>query len=209
MTTVRTICTRALRRSGLVSNVQQPSAEDMATAKAVLNEMVRGWKANGVDILLQANFELDDEFTFWVPPLNATAEQLASLSYQGTWNASTNSPALASSAGTIGYAYRVSTAGSTTLDDVTSWAVNDWAFYTGVEWLKGFPSTAFDGGIIAMLAFKIADEFGTQASAQTALDAREAWRTILPYYAMPPLASFDTAITDLPSRESVSLYSDL
>ena len=52
------------------------------------------------------------------------------LSYQGTWNASTNSPALASGVGTPGYYYIVSTAGSTNLDGITDWAVGDWAVFS-------------------------------------------------------------------------------
>jgi len=41
------------------------------------------------------------------------------LSYQGTWNASTNTPTLTSSVGVNGYYYIVSTAGSTNLDGIT------------------------------------------------------------------------------------------
>ena len=52
------------------------------------------------------------------------------LSYQGTWNANTNSPALASGVGTPGYYYIVSTAGSTNLDGITDWAVGDWAVFS-------------------------------------------------------------------------------
>jgi hypothetical protein len=52
------------------------------------------------------------------------------LSYQGTWNASTNAPTLASGVGTAGYYYIVSVAGSTNLDGITSWAVGDWAVFS-------------------------------------------------------------------------------
>ena len=52
------------------------------------------------------------------------------LSYQGTWNASTNSPSLASGVGTPGYYYIVSTAGSTNLDGITDWAIGDWAVFS-------------------------------------------------------------------------------
>ena len=58
------------------------------------------------------------------------------LSFQGTWNASTNTPALASSIGTNGYYYVVSVAGSTNLNGVTDWAVGDWAIYNGTAWQK-------------------------------------------------------------------------
>jgi hypothetical protein len=58
------------------------------------------------------------------------------LTYQGTWNASTNTPTLASGVGTKGYYYVVSVAGTTVLDGINSWAVGDWAIYDGTEWGK-------------------------------------------------------------------------
>ena len=58
------------------------------------------------------------------------------VSYQGTWDASANSPALASGTGTKGYYYVVSVAGSTNLDGVTSWNIGDWAIYNGTAWQK-------------------------------------------------------------------------
>jgi hypothetical protein len=58
------------------------------------------------------------------------------LSYQGAWNASTNSPTLTSSVGTNGYYYVVSVAGSTNLNGITDWQVGDWAIYNGTIWQK-------------------------------------------------------------------------
>jgi hypothetical protein len=52
------------------------------------------------------------------------------LTYQGTWNADTNSPTLSSGSGTPGYYYIVSVAGSTDLDGITDWAVGDWAVFS-------------------------------------------------------------------------------
>ena len=52
------------------------------------------------------------------------------LIYQGTWNASTNSPTLSSGSGTPGYYYIVSVAGSTNLDGITDWQVGDWAVFS-------------------------------------------------------------------------------
>ena len=56
--------------------------------------------------------------------------------YQGTWNASTNSPTLTSGTGTKGYYYVVSVAGSTNLDGETLWGVGDWAVFNGTIWQK-------------------------------------------------------------------------
>lgn len=56
--------------------------------------------------------------------------------YQGTWNASTNSPTLVSSTGTKGHYYVVSVAGSTNLDGITDWKIGDWAIFNGTTWEK-------------------------------------------------------------------------
>ena len=56
--------------------------------------------------------------------------------YQGTWNASTNTPTLTSGVGTKGYYYVVSVAGTTNLDGETLWGVGDWAVFNGTIWQK-------------------------------------------------------------------------
>lgn len=58
------------------------------------------------------------------------------LSYQGTWNASTNTPTLASGTGTNGYYYVVGTSGSTNLDGISDWVAGDWALFNGTVWQK-------------------------------------------------------------------------
>ena len=58
------------------------------------------------------------------------------LSYQGTWNASTNTPTLTSSVGVNGYYYIVATAGSTNLNGITDWQIGDWLMFNGSVWQK-------------------------------------------------------------------------
>jgi len=58
------------------------------------------------------------------------------LNYQGTWNASTNTPTLVSSVGTKGYYYVVDVAGSTNLNGITDWQIGDWAIFNGTVWQK-------------------------------------------------------------------------
>ena len=58
------------------------------------------------------------------------------LNYQGTWNATTNSPTLTSSVGTKGYYYVVDVAGTTNLNGITDWQVGDWAIFNGTVWQK-------------------------------------------------------------------------
>ena len=58
------------------------------------------------------------------------------VNYQGTWNASTNTPTLTSSVGTKGFYYVVSVAGTTNLNGITDWQVGDWAIFNGSAWQK-------------------------------------------------------------------------
>jgi len=71
-----------------------------------------------------------------VPISQLPAAVIGALSYQGTWNASTNTPTLTSSVGTKGYYYVVNVAGSTNLNGITDWQIGDWAVYNGSAWQK-------------------------------------------------------------------------
>jgi len=71
-----------------------------------------------------------------VPLSQIPASIQGGVSYQGTWNASTNTPTLTNGVGTKGYYYVVSVAGNTNLDGITSWNVGDWAIFNGTVWQK-------------------------------------------------------------------------
>ena len=59
------------------------------------------------------------------------------MEYQGTWNASTNSPTLADGTGSTGDVYRVGTAGSANLGSGSiSFVVGDYCIYNGTIWQK-------------------------------------------------------------------------
>jgi predicted heme/steroid binding protein len=58
------------------------------------------------------------------------------LQYQGTWNASTNTPNITSGVGSDGYFYIVSVAGNTTIDGNTGWEVGDWIVFHDTTWEK-------------------------------------------------------------------------
>jgi hypothetical protein len=60
------------------------------------------------------------------------------MKYQGTWDASANTPALTSppASTTKGFYYVVSTAGSTSLSGIAEWKVGDWAVSNGASWDK-------------------------------------------------------------------------
>jgi hypothetical protein len=68
--------------------------------------------------------------------VSSITNAIGALNYKGTWNASTNSPALASGVGTKGDYYVVSVAGSTALDGISNWGVGDWAAYNGAAWQR-------------------------------------------------------------------------
>lgn len=68
--------------------------------------------------------------------ISSITNAIGAVNYQGTWNASVNSPALASGVGTKGDYYVVSTAGSTNLDGLTTWYVGDWAVFNGSVWQR-------------------------------------------------------------------------
>jgi hypothetical protein len=70
-------------------------------------------------------------------PLTQLPEAVAgALSYQGTWNATTNAPALANGVGTKGFYYKVSVAGNTTIDTMNNWTVGDLIVFNGTVWDK-------------------------------------------------------------------------
>jgi hypothetical protein len=114
-----------------------------------------------------------------VPVSELPAAVLGALSYQGTWNASTNTPTLTSSTGTKGYYYVVSVAGNTNLDGITDWLVGDWAVYNGTVWQKVDNTetvTSVNGqtGAVVLTTTNIAEgtnEYFTTARARASVSA--------------------------------------
>ena len=70
------------------------------------------------------------------------------LNYKGTWDASTNTPTLASGVGTKGDYYVVSVAGTTNLDGVNFWGVGDWAVFNGAVWQRVEGGTETDTNVV-------------------------------------------------------------
>ena len=69
-------------------------------------------------------------------PIVINGNTFSGLDYEGAWNASTNTPTLTSSVGTLGQFYIVSVAGNTNLNGVTNWGVGDWAVFNGSVWQR-------------------------------------------------------------------------
>lgn len=77
------------------------------------------------------------------------------MEYQGTWNASTNSPSLADGVGNTGDVYRVSVAGSQDLGSGSiSYGIGDYVIYNGSIWEKADTTDAvssvngFQGAVV-------------------------------------------------------------
>lgn len=68
--------------------------------------------------------------------VSSITNAIGALNYKGTWDASANTPALASSIGTKGDYYVVSVAGTTTLNGISTWYVGDWATFNGSVWQR-------------------------------------------------------------------------
>jgi hypothetical protein len=114
-----------------------------------------------------------------VPVSELPAAVLGALSYQGTWDASINTPTLTSSVGTKGYYYVVSVAGNTNLNGITDWLVGDWAVFNGSIWQKVDNTetvTSVNGqtGAVVLTTTNIAEgtnEYFTTAKARNSLSA--------------------------------------
>jgi len=72
-----------------------------------------------------------------VPTSQLPDAVLGGMNYQGGWNATTNSPTIpAAASGNKGWYYIVTTAGTTTVDGISEWAIGDWIVSDGAAWDK-------------------------------------------------------------------------
>jgi hypothetical protein len=108
---------------GYVSGV---SSDIQTQLDAKLDDSQKG-AANGLA-------ELDSSSK--VPVAQLPDAVLGALQYQGTWNATTNTPSLSNGSGTQGHYYVVSTAGTTNLDGITDWEIGDWVVADNAAWQK-------------------------------------------------------------------------
>ena len=216
MTTTLDLVTSALRRLRIVSLGQTPRADYSKHALTALNDMIFEWEQSSINLLRRdandavVEYSLTDEFVFWVPPKELRWDVISAAVYKGTWDATANSPSLASGSGTSGNVYKVATAGSTTLDGVSTWAVNDFLVFDGAVadavqttglWRKCPPSRRFESGIHALLAVRLAGDFGRQPQPQTYRDAENGWTALCSAFVRPPTADvFDSALRRMPSN---------
>ena len=120
--------------TGLGTMSTQNSSNINVTGGAMNGVTISDYVATATKGVANGVASLDGSGT--VPISQLPSAVLGALSYQGTWNASTNTPILTSSVGTKGYYYVVSVAGSTNLNGITDWLVGDWAVFNGSVWQK-------------------------------------------------------------------------
>jgi hypothetical protein len=101
---------------------------------SLVNSAVTGKILSGVNITGGTISDTDSILTAFGKLQNQVNGLIGGSIYKGTWNASTNTPTLASGVGTKGNYYIVSVAGSTNIDGITDWNVGDWIIYDGTAW---------------------------------------------------------------------------
>jgi hypothetical protein len=101
--------------------------------------------------------------------VSSITNAIGALNFKGTWNATTNTPALASGAGTKGDYYVVSVAGSTALDGISNWGVGDWAAFNGSVWQRVEGGADLNGVNLSVSGTSTLS--GLTASTALALDA--------------------------------------
>ncbi len=69
-----------------------------------------------------------------IPLTQLPSSGTGALIYLGTWNATTNTPPLTSGIGTKGFFYKVSVAGTTTLDGNSTWLIDDQVVFGVSAW---------------------------------------------------------------------------
>ena len=105
-----------------------------AASVTLNNASVTGKVLTGINITGGTVVDTDSILTGFGKLQNQVNGLIGGTIYKGTWNASTNTPTLASGVGTKGWYYIVSVAGTTNLDGITDWFVGDWAIFDGTAW---------------------------------------------------------------------------
>ena len=148
------------------------------------------------------------------------ASIVGAMVYQGVWDASTNTPALASGTGTKGFFYKVSVAGTTALDGNASWDVGDMVTFDGTTWdkidgpVETVRSVAGRIGVITLAVADLTDsgatgralvQAATPAIAKTALALAVGDVTGAAPLAAPAFTGVPTAPTAAPGTNNTQI----
>ena len=107
-----------------------------AASVTLTNSAVTGKVLTGLTVAGSSIASTDSILTAFGKLQGQVNDLIGGLQYQGTWNASTNTPNITSGVGTDGHFYIVSVAGNTTIDGVSGWQVGDWIVFHSPVWQK-------------------------------------------------------------------------
>ena len=147
-----------------------------------------------------------------VPIGQIPSSVIGALNYQGTWNASTNTPTLASGTGTKGYYYKVSVAGTTSIDGNASWNVQDLIAFDGTAWDKidGIASEVTSvAGRTGAVTLAVADVSGAAAASALAaeISRAQAAEALLAPVASPSISGTETITVSTAGTTQIALKS--
>lgn len=159
---------------------------DAATVRTTIGAEAEANKA-------QANGYAGLDGTGKVPTAQLPASVLGAISYQGAWNATTNSPAIpAAASGNKGWYYKVSVDGTTAISGISDWQIGDWIISNGAAWDKidntdqvvsvaGLAGTITSAALKSALAVVLADISDASANGRSLLAAASyaAMKTLL------------------------------
>ncbi|OBQ91418.1 hypothetical protein [Mesorhizobium sp. AA23] len=109
-----------------------------------------------------------------VPAAQLPAALFGAMSYQGTWNAITNSPTIpAASSANKGQYYKVDTPGATNVSGITDWKVGDWIVSNGTSWDKidNTDQVSSVAGKSGAVTLQVADIIDMSASGRSLVQA--------------------------------------
>jgi hypothetical protein len=163
---------------GTTTNTVADGGVQTANASALAAETTRAEAAEALLVLTSkigaANGVAPLDGSARVPLTNLPVALSEAIYFAGTWNASTNTPTLASGSGSAGAMYKVSSAGTTALDSISQWNAGDQAVFSGVTstWNKidGVANevTSVAGQTGAVTAGQIATALGLTPAATAA-----------------------------------------
>jgi hypothetical protein len=107
-----------------------------AASVTLSNSAVTGKVLTGLNITGNAILSTDSILTAFGKLQNQVNQLVGGLQYEGTWNASTNTPTITSSVGTDGTFYIVNVAGTTNINGINDWEVGDWIVFHDTAWQK-------------------------------------------------------------------------
>jgi hypothetical protein len=110
-------------------------ALDNVTLKVVAGKLVANDPTKVATTALgAANGVATLDSTGKIPTTQLPSSVLGGVSYQGTWDANTNTPTLASGVGTKGFYYVVAVSGTIAIDGNNNWKAGDEIIFDGTQW---------------------------------------------------------------------------